>query len=446
MKRPASNGLADLLESLSCDRGTERDADLSALPSRQSRPECVAKKVELPVGIVSTPVIILAVDDFRLLRMKRQPALGEPLLKHRQQHLSLLLAAAMTNPIIGVTLERDVRILPPHPHIEDVMEKKIRQDGADNPALWRPFLPRDEASIRHLHRCLQPSFDVQKHPRTIRMLAHCPHQQISRNAVEVVLDVQVKNPSIAPASLPRCADRIERRFTGPVSVRVLVKIRLHAWLQIAFHHHLSDSVCDSRNTQRPRLALALRNINPSHRRRKPAAGRHPIPDLIKVVRKISLKIRDRLPIHTSCALVGSHTLIGFPYLPFRNIERLCSIHEAPPVAGWPPSRAEQRNPFAPAPLQSLHHYYGLLRPCAPHRYSHPYGGCPLGILPSHRGDRFPCSMQKPGSASRRLHAGCQLGSNQAVPQTCPGVTTSPRFRHHPYAFDTSSTVRFRSSL
>ena len=46
---------------------------------------------------------------------------------------------------------------------------------------------------------------------------------------------------------------------------------------------------------------------------------------------------------------------------------LCPIHEDPPVAGCPRSRAEQRNPFAPAPLQDLHHYYELLRPCATHR-------------------------------------------------------------------------------
>src|SRR3954465_3170986 len=32
------------------------------------------------------------------------------------------------------------------------------------------------------------------------------------------------------------------------------------------------------------------------------------------------------------------------------------------------------------------------------------------------------------------------------PQTRPGLTTSPRFRHRPYAFDTSSVVRSRSSL
>jgi hypothetical protein len=36
-------------------------------------------------------------------------------------------------------------------------------------------------------------------------------------------------------------------------------------------------------------------------------------------------------------------------------------------------------------------------------------------------------MQEPVSESRRLHARCRLGSNQAIPQTCPGATTSPRF-------------------
>jgi hypothetical protein len=46
---------------------------------------------------------------------------------------------------------------------------------------------------------------------------------------------------------------------------------------------------------------------------------------------------------------------------------------APPVAGWLVSLAEQRSPFAPVPLQNLHHYYELLRPCAPHRYSGPCG-------------------------------------------------------------------------
>jgi len=225
-----------------------------------------------------------------------------------------------------------------------------------------------------------------------------------------------------------------------------VERRLHKWLQEPFDHRLGNAVGDRGNPQRSRLAIVLRYINPSYRRRKVTAGRHPIPELVEVVRKISLEVRNRLAVHASRSLVGSDPFVGFPHLPFRNVERLCSIHGAPPVAGWLPSRAEQRNPFAPAPLQRLHRYYGSLRPCAPHRYSHPRRGHLLGFLPSHRGDRFPRSTQEPGSESRRLHAGCHLGSNQAVPQTDPGLTTPPRFRHRPYAFDTSSAVCSRSSL
>src|SRR5215470_20185754 len=74
------------------------------------------------------------------------------------------------------------------------------------------------------------------------------------------------------------------------------------------------------------------------------------------------------------------------------------------------------------------------------------GATHLDFSPSHRGDRFPRSMQEPSSESRRLHTGCRLGQNQDTPQTCPGLTTSPRFRHRLYAFDTSSAVCLRSSL
>src|SRR6267154_2333128 len=48
------------------------------------------------------------------------------------------------------------------------------------------------------------------------------------------------------------------------------------------------------------------------------------------------------------------------------------------------AKAEQRSPFAPAPLQDLPRYYELLRPCAPHRYSDPRGLSRLRSLPLHR--------------------------------------------------------------
>lgn len=156
---------------------------------------------------------------------------------------------------------------------------------------------------------------------------------------------------------------------------------LHHRFQMMLDHHLRDPIRDRRYAQRPRLAIALRDLDPPHRRRKVAARRQPVPELVEVVRKISLKVCNRLAVYASRPLVGSYPLVGVPYRPLRNSIRLCPIHEDPPVAGCPRSRAEQCNPFAPAPLQDLRRYYGLLRPCAPLRYSHPHGDRPFEFLP-----------------------------------------------------------------
>src|SRR5262252_5907900 len=69
VKRPASDRLSDRLESfVACGRA-EHDAEGTPPASRQPRPKGIAEEVELLVGVISAPVIILAVDDFRLLRM-----------------------------------------------------------------------------------------------------------------------------------------------------------------------------------------------------------------------------------------------------------------------------------------------------------------------------------------------------------------------------------------
>jgi hypothetical protein len=43
-----------------------------------------------------------------------------------------------------------------------------------DPTLWRSSLPLDEAPILHLYGCLQPTFDVQKHPWAIPAPSLCP--------------------------------------------------------------------------------------------------------------------------------------------------------------------------------------------------------------------------------------------------------------------------------
>src|SRR5260370_16778494 len=104
-----------------------------------------------------------------------------------------------------------------------------------------------------------------------------------------------------------------------------------------------------------------------------------------------------------------------------------SISSCP--SGLTSGRSGLHGPFAPAPLQSLHHYYGPSRPCAS-RYSAPRGFCRLGSslfaasgqtapIPNgrqYRGDRFSCSMPAPATSSRHLYTGHRQGHMQAPPR------------------------------
>jgi hypothetical protein len=79
-------------------------------------------------------------------------------------------------------------------------------------------------------------------------------------------------------------------------------------------------------------------------------------ELVEVVGKINLKVRNRLSVYSGRSLVGLHLLEGFPDFPFGDVERLCFVHRLlllPVGFSWPVVSAEQRSPFGPAPLQSL---------------------------------------------------------------------------------------------
>jgi hypothetical protein len=130
MERPVSDSLPDRLESFAASRRTERDAE-PLPPARQPRPKRIAEKIEPMVWVVSASIIVLAIDDFGLVRMQRQRALREPLLQRCPQRLGLFFTATMADRIIGVSLERNVRMVPRHPYVERVVQKEIRQERAN---------------------------------------------------------------------------------------------------------------------------------------------------------------------------------------------------------------------------------------------------------------------------------------------------------------------------
>jgi hypothetical protein len=50
---------------------------------------------------------------------------------------------------------------------------------------------RNDATILHLHRRLQPAFDVEQHPTAIRMLPDRLEHQLPINTVEIGLNVVI---------------------------------------------------------------------------------------------------------------------------------------------------------------------------------------------------------------------------------------------------------------
>jgi len=74
MQIPASNLGPDDLHRFVRNGWTEIDEVLTLAILRSPRPKRVAEKIELLVWISPSPVIILAIDNFRLFGMKFQSA------------------------------------------------------------------------------------------------------------------------------------------------------------------------------------------------------------------------------------------------------------------------------------------------------------------------------------------------------------------------------------
>ena len=64
--------------------------------------------------------------------MQRRSAISKSRLKRGAQRHGLVFGATVANRIIGIALERYVREVPAHPHIERIVKKEIRQEGADD--------------------------------------------------------------------------------------------------------------------------------------------------------------------------------------------------------------------------------------------------------------------------------------------------------------------------
>ena len=172
MEMPAPYLLAHLLCCLAAHRWSKIDEALAPPILRPSRTKRIPQKIELLVGIVSSSVIILAVDDFRLLRMYFQAALLEAARDALQDLLRPLLRSAMCHNIICVSLERHIWMRLAHPDVERKVQENIGQKGANDSALRRSLPPWRQRTVLHLHRGFKPPLNVEQYPATLRVFPY----------------------------------------------------------------------------------------------------------------------------------------------------------------------------------------------------------------------------------------------------------------------------------
>src|SRR6266436_4246603 len=118
MQIPASNFRPNSFHRLVGNCRTEVDEERSSAILRSPRPKRVAQKIELLVRVRPPPVIILAIDDLRLLRMKLQPTLPQTRGSGGPNLLGFRFRSAMHDGIICEPLKLQLRILLRHPPIK----------------------------------------------------------------------------------------------------------------------------------------------------------------------------------------------------------------------------------------------------------------------------------------------------------------------------------------
>ena len=107
---------------------------------------------------------------------------------------------------------------------------------------------------------------------------------------------------------------------------------------------------------------------------------------------------------------------------------MAAFHRWVPPHCWV-DRSMKLGDWAPSLHAHYRHFHATTSPSAPvpRIGTRALVGPPLGLLPSHRGDRFPGSMFEPESDSRHLHAGRHAGGKRISPALIPEQRLNPGF-------------------
>src|ERR1700679_2019954 len=141
------------------------------------------------------------------------------------------------------------------------------------------------------------------------------------NGVKETFDVKIKHPGILPAALSRQSHSLMRRPARSVTKGIGMEVRFECRLQTLLNHHLSHTVGNRWNSQRPHTPIRLRDLHSFNRRRLVTPRSQSIPELVEIGSQPQLELLDRLSVDSSGAPVGLDLLVGFPDFAFGNIKR-----------------------------------------------------------------------------------------------------------------------------
>jgi hypothetical protein len=121
--------------------------------------------------MVLRAIAVTTVHDARLFGMRFELTFPQPFLHGELDFQCLRLAPTVDHDIIRIPFERAAGEFPSHPQVEHVMQEDICQERRGDAALRRASIAWHSYSLVGLGGCLQPSLDVQKNPRTVRVLS-----------------------------------------------------------------------------------------------------------------------------------------------------------------------------------------------------------------------------------------------------------------------------------
>ena len=215
-----------------------------------------------------------------------------------------------------------------------------------------------------------------------------------------------------------------------------MEVRLHQWLQVPLDHRLCNPIRYGRYAQPSLATVLLRYCYRPDRRREVRPRRHAVPNLVEVVLQVPLELLDRFRIDSGCSFVCPDPFVCLPYLLPGDTKRLCSVGRLLPPSWLTLLPRWMTRPLRSVRFPELPRYYGSLRPCASHRYSHPRGSTTwISPLASRR--QVPTFHTR--AWSRVTPPLCRVPPSQAAGSrwTRPGPTTRP-------GFDTIPTLSTRS--